>query len=74
VAVLTLGASLWQIKLAYDQGKLAREQAGMRPKLMVSKRETPFIWGRGQVRHADAVLHFEITNTGRTAAHNVGRA
>ena len=33
--------------------------------------DTPFTWGWGQVAHADAEVHFEITNTGPIAAHNV---
>ena len=50
VPVLTLLASLWQIKLTYDS-----EHS------LVS-------W---QVEHADAELHFDITNTDKTTAHYV---
>jgi hypothetical protein len=59
------------VQVSEEQLRLAREQTAMRPKLGVSMRDTPFTWGPGRVEHADAVLHFEVTNTGRTTAHNV---
>lgn len=59
------------VNLSEEQLRLAREQAEMRPELVVSMHDTPFTWGRGQVANADAVLHFEIINTGKTTAHYV---
>jgi hypothetical protein len=62
-----------QGKLDEEQLRLAREQATLRPDLEVSFRTVAFpdLPPDTVVPHEQAVVGFNITNTGKTAAHGV---
>jgi hypothetical protein len=62
-----------QSRMAEEQLRLAREEAELRPKLSVSFREIQYQYRPPDADwpHDKGVLVFDLTNDGKSAAHNV---